>query len=146
MNTGRVDRNGNVSVNSLGFNGRSSSLGQEFHLGLQFQNLIRSNNLHRWLAWNCDAIDFFSVSLSVTNLEAQFHKSAHEMTTSITLTLLFRSVGAVSHFFPIQLCVAQALILTLDVFTDRSSSASFLIDLVVNGLWFITSPSVASFN
>jgi SHS family lactate transporter-like MFS transporter len=36
------------------------------------------------------------VSLSVTNLEAQFHRSAHELTTSITLTLLFRSVGAVS--------------------------------------------------
>ncbi|KAI0027907.1 hypothetical protein K488DRAFT_90335, partial [Vararia minispora EC-137] len=25
-----------------------------------------------WLAWTCDAIDFFSVSLSVTNLTKQF--------------------------------------------------------------------------
>ncbi|KAF7977223.1 hypothetical protein HWV62_45206 [Athelia sp. TMB] len=48
-----------------------------------------------WLAWSCDAIDFFSVSLSVTNLETAFGKSAHTITTSITLTLLFRSVGAV---------------------------------------------------
>ncbi|EIN13033.1 carboxylic acid transporter [Punctularia strigosozonata HHB-11173 SS5] len=48
-----------------------------------------------WLAWTCDAIDFFSVSLSVTHLEDQFGKSAHSITTSITLTLLFRSAGAV---------------------------------------------------
>ncbi|KAF8148294.1 carboxylic acid transporter protein [Crassisporium funariophilum] len=48
-----------------------------------------------WLAWTCDAIDFFSVSLSVTNLQAQFGKSTHDITTAITLTLLFRSVGAV---------------------------------------------------
>ena len=25
-----------------------------------------------WLAWSCDAVDFFSVSLSVNNLAAQF--------------------------------------------------------------------------
>lgn len=48
-----------------------------------------------WLAWSCDAIDFFSVSLSVTNLQEAFGKSAHTITTSITLTLLFRSIGAV---------------------------------------------------
>jgi SHS family lactate transporter-like MFS transporter len=51
--------------------------------------------LSGWLAWTCDAIDFFSVSLSVTNLQAQFHRSTHAITTAITLTLLFRSVGAV---------------------------------------------------
>ncbi|KIM37555.1 hypothetical protein M413DRAFT_448365 [Hebeloma cylindrosporum] len=48
-----------------------------------------------WLAWTCDAIDFFSVSLSVTNLQTQFNRSTHDITTAITLTLLFRSVGAV---------------------------------------------------
>jgi SHS family lactate transporter-like MFS transporter len=48
-----------------------------------------------WLAWTCDAIDFFSVSLSVTNLETTFNKSAHQITTAITLTLLVRSAGAV---------------------------------------------------
>ncbi|KAF5317688.1 hypothetical protein D9619_012533 [Psilocybe cf. subviscida] len=47
-----------------------------------------------WLAWTCDAIDFFSVSLSVTHLQEQFGKSTHAITTSITLTLLFRPVGA----------------------------------------------------
>jgi hypothetical protein len=51
---------------------------------------------YRWLAWTCDAIDFFSVSLSVPSLEAEFGKAAHDITTGITLTLLIRSVGAVS--------------------------------------------------
>ncbi|KAI0693299.1 MFS general substrate transporter [Cerioporus squamosus] len=48
-----------------------------------------------WLAWTCDAIDFFSVSLSVSRLQTQFGRSTHDITTAITLTLLFRSVGAV---------------------------------------------------
>jgi hypothetical protein len=51
---------------------------------------------NRWLAWSCDAMDFFSVSLSITDLEAQFNKSARSITTVITLTLLLRPIGAVS--------------------------------------------------
>jgi len=47
------------------------------------------------LAWTCDAIDFFSVSLSVTSLGTDFGKSSSDITTAITLTLLFRSLGAV---------------------------------------------------
>ncbi|KAK7677712.1 hypothetical protein QCA50_019264 [Cerrena zonata] len=48
-----------------------------------------------WLAWTCDAIDFFSVSLSVSHLRTQFGKETSDITTAITLTLLFRSLGAV---------------------------------------------------
>ncbi|KAJ7617913.1 MFS general substrate transporter [Roridomyces roridus] len=48
-----------------------------------------------WLAWTCDAIDFFSVSLSVTALSEQFDRPTTKITQAITLTLLFRSVGAV---------------------------------------------------
>ncbi|KAI8994237.1 carboxylic acid transporter [Trametes punicea] len=48
-----------------------------------------------WLAWTCDAIDFFSVSLSVSHLQTQFGRSTHDITTAITLTLLFRSAGAI---------------------------------------------------
>ncbi|KAJ3510375.1 hypothetical protein NLJ89_g4715 [Agrocybe chaxingu] len=51
--------------------------------------------LSGWFAWTCDAIDFFSVSLSVVHLREQFGKTTHEITTAITLTLLFRSAGAV---------------------------------------------------
>ncbi|PPQ70216.1 hypothetical protein CVT26_014473 [Gymnopilus dilepis] len=48
-----------------------------------------------WLAWTCDSLDFFSVSLSVTHLQTQFNKSTTSITTAITLTLLFRSAGAI---------------------------------------------------
>ncbi|KAG1732447.1 carboxylic acid transporter protein [Suillus paluster] len=47
-----------------------------------------------WLAWTCDAIDFFAVSLTVPLLSKQFGKSTSAITTALTLTLLFRSVGA----------------------------------------------------
>lgn len=39
--------------------------------------LLDSNYNFRWLAWTCDAIDFFSVSLSVIHLQEQFGKSTH---------------------------------------------------------------------
>lgn len=48
-----------------------------------------------WLAWSCDSIDFFSVSLTIPLLQKQFHQAqASSITTAITLTLLFRPVGA----------------------------------------------------
>lgn len=47
-----------------------------------------------WLAWTMDAWDFFSVSLSVSRLVDQFEKSQTTVTTAITLTLLFRPLGA----------------------------------------------------
>lgn len=60
-----------------------------------------SLNLMQWLlfisgfiAWTMDAYDFFSVSLTVPNLATQFGKETHDITTAITLTLLFRSLGA----------------------------------------------------
>ncbi|GAA5825838.1 hypothetical protein JCM3770_005239 [Rhodotorula araucariae] len=48
-----------------------------------------------WLAWTVDAIDFFSVSLSNHRLSEYFNKPLSTITTSITLTLLFRPLGAV---------------------------------------------------
>ena len=33
----------------------------------------------RWLAWTCDAIDFYSVPFTVVNLEEQFHRSTHDI-------------------------------------------------------------------
>ncbi|KAI9456311.1 carboxylic acid transporter protein [Boletus coccyginus] len=48
-----------------------------------------------WLAWTCDALDFFAVSLTIPLLAAQFGVSTSTVTTSITLTLLLRSAGAV---------------------------------------------------
>ncbi|KAF5384477.1 hypothetical protein D9757_006451 [Collybiopsis confluens] len=47
-----------------------------------------------WLAWTCDAVDFYSVSLSVTKLATQFGRSTADITQALTLTLLLRAVGA----------------------------------------------------
>ncbi|KAG8215555.1 carboxylic acid transporter protein [Butyriboletus roseoflavus] len=48
-----------------------------------------------WLAWTCDALDFFSVSLTLSTLATKFNVTTASVTTAITLTLLFRSVGAI---------------------------------------------------
>ncbi|KAG9309857.1 carboxylic acid transporter protein [Chiua virens] len=48
-----------------------------------------------WLAWTCDSLDFFTVSLTLSTLAKQFNVTTATLTTSITLTLLFRSVGAI---------------------------------------------------
>ena len=47
--------------------------------GLASRALILILTPHRWLAWACDAIDFFSVSLNIVNLEAQFNRSTHDL-------------------------------------------------------------------
>ncbi|KAG0144967.1 hypothetical protein CROQUDRAFT_46431 [Cronartium quercuum f. sp. fusiforme G11] len=48
-------------------------------------------------AWVMDAFDFFAVSVTLTRLRAQFEgRSINDLSTAITLTLLFRSVGAIS--------------------------------------------------
>ncbi|KAI5452287.1 hypothetical protein NCC49_000851 [Naganishia albida] len=51
--------------------------------------------LSGWLAWTVDGYDYFSVSLTAKLLAKQFDKDVKAITTAITLTLLFRSVGAV---------------------------------------------------
>ncbi|ORY24476.1 MFS general substrate transporter [Naematelia encephala] len=47
-----------------------------------------------WFAWTVDAIDFFAVSLATSRLAVYFHKPIGTVTLSITLTLLFRPLGA----------------------------------------------------
>ncbi|KAL8722317.1 MAG: hypothetical protein Q9225_001165 [Loekoesia sp. 1 TL-2023] len=63
--------------------------------------LLALLNLQQWLfflvafiAWSWDAFDFFTVSLTVTQLSKQFDKSTSQITWGITLVLMFRSVGA----------------------------------------------------
>ena len=42
--------------------------------------ILTSTRLVRsWLAWSCDAIDFFSVSLTLVNLQTQFNRSTHDL-------------------------------------------------------------------
>ncbi|KAK4544612.1 hypothetical protein LTR36_004184 [Oleoguttula mirabilis] len=49
-----------------------------------------------FIAWTWDAFDFFTVSLTVSELAATFDKSTKDITWGITLVLMFRSVGAVT--------------------------------------------------
>lgn len=46
-------------------------------------------------AWTWDAFDFFTVSLTVTELAASFDRSITDITWGLTLVLMLRSVGAV---------------------------------------------------
>ena len=47
-----------------------------------------------FLGWTLDAFDFFLVVLSLTAIAHEFHRSDKEVAFSITLTLVFRPVGA----------------------------------------------------
>ena len=47
-----------------------------------------------FLGWTLDAFDFFLVSLCLTAIAAEFHKTKLEIALSITVTLAFRPVGA----------------------------------------------------
>ena len=64
--------------------------------------LLALLNAQQWLfflvaffAWSWDAFDFFTVSLTVSQLSKQFDKSTSQITWGITLVLMFRSVGAI---------------------------------------------------
>jgi SHS family lactate transporter-like MFS transporter len=47
-----------------------------------------------FLGWTLDAFDFFLVVLSLTAIAKEFHRSDAKIALSITLTLMFRPVGA----------------------------------------------------
>ncbi|KAF2154123.1 sugar transporter family protein [Myriangium duriaei CBS 260.36] len=60
-------------------------------------------NKSQWLnffcgfwGWTWDAVDFFTVSLTVSDLAKSFGKTNTDITWGITLVLMFRSVGAVT--------------------------------------------------
>ncbi|KAG8783293.1 hypothetical protein FRC15_005470 [Serendipita sp. 397] len=48
-----------------------------------------------FLGWTWDAFDFFTVSLTVTDLAEEFGKSKADITWGITLVLMLRSVGSI---------------------------------------------------
>jgi MFS transporter, SHS family, lactate transporter len=67
----------------------------QFFLILIHAQSLRSFQI-AFFAWTWDAFDFFTVSLTVSDLAAQFHKTNAEITWGITLVLMFRSVGAIT--------------------------------------------------
>ena len=48
-----------------------------------------------WLGWTLDAVDFFTVSLTLEPLAQTFKKSKADITWGITLVLMLRSVGSI---------------------------------------------------
>lgn len=63
--------------------------------------LLAMLNTQQWLfflvaffAWSWDAFDFFTVSLTVSDLAETFGKSNTDITWGITLVLMFRSLGS----------------------------------------------------
>ncbi|KAK5148961.1 hypothetical protein LTR04_000263 [Oleoguttula sp. CCFEE 6159] len=64
--------------------------------------LLAMLNTQQWLfflvsflAWSWDAFDFFTVSLTVTDLSVAFDKTKADITWGITLVLMLRSVGSI---------------------------------------------------
>ncbi|PQE07619.1 sugar transporter family protein [Rutstroemia sp. NJR-2017a BBW] len=65
--------------------------------------LLRMLNTKQWmfflvgfLAWTWDAFDFFTVSLTVSELAEDFGKTTTDITWGITLVLMLRSVGSIT--------------------------------------------------
>ena len=48
-----------------------------------------------FLAWTWDAFDYFTVTLNISEIGKTFNRTIPEVTWSITVTLMFRSIGGV---------------------------------------------------
>ncbi|KAG2344440.1 MFS general substrate transporter [Suillus weaverae] len=107
-----------------------------------------------WLAWTCDALDFVAVSLTVPLLSEQFGKSTSAITTALTLTLLFRSVGAVifgmisdrfGRKWPLVVNLILCCVLELGTgFVDTFSqflALRALFGIAMGGIWGLSSSS-----
>ncbi|KFZ08946.1 hypothetical protein V502_09050 [Pseudogymnoascus sp. VKM F-4520 (FW-2644)] len=64
-------------------------------------SVLRELNSHQWtmflvgfISWVWDAFDFFTVSLTITDIAKDFGVSKADVSWGITVTLMFRSVGA----------------------------------------------------
>jgi len=49
-----------------------------------------------FIAWSWDAFDFFTVSMTISDLAEEFGKSETDITWGITLVLMLRSVGSIT--------------------------------------------------
>jgi SHS family lactate transporter-like MFS transporter len=65
--------------------------------------LLAMLNMQQWLfffvgflAWTWDAFDFFTVSLTITQLAETFNKTNAQITWGITLVLMLRSIGSIT--------------------------------------------------
>ncbi|KAJ5820191.1 hypothetical protein N7474_005782 [Penicillium riverlandense] len=64
--------------------------------------ILRDLTTHQWLmfaagflGWTWDSFDFFTVSMTITEISADFDASYSDVSWGITVTLMLRSVGAI---------------------------------------------------
>ncbi|KAF9346505.1 hypothetical protein BGX26_001971 [Mortierella sp. AD094] len=89
-----------------------------------------------FMAWMVDAIDFFTVSLSATEVAAAFGKDVSDVTSAITTTLMLRPIGALifgvladRYGRRIPLMIDLALFTVIEVATGFSNNLSTFIGL-----------------
>ncbi|KAI9915320.1 hypothetical protein PsorP6_008345 [Peronosclerospora sorghi] len=66
-----------------------------FHVLALLNRLQWLQFLVAFVAWTWDAFDFFTVSMTISDLSETFHKTKTEITWGITLVLMLRSVGSI---------------------------------------------------
>lgn len=87
-------------------------------------SVLRELTTHQWLmflvgflGWTWDSFDFFTVSMTVTEIAKDFDTSVTSVTWGITVTLMLRSVGAlISGFFSDRYGRKWPFIITLSAF------------------------------
>ncbi|KAK6600316.1 H+ symporter family protein [Botrytis cinerea] len=101
---GRTDESESPQKMSIGeyCRTRVSTLKPPMHKAPNPFKLLAMLNGKQWLfflvafvAWTWDAFDFFTVSLTVSDLAEEFDKTTTDITWGITLVLMLRSVGSI---------------------------------------------------
>ncbi|KAL4895962.1 major facilitator superfamily domain-containing protein [Aspergillus ambiguus] len=95
--------------------------------------VLRELSAHQWLmfvagflGWTWDSFDFFTVSMTVTEIAAEFDESVTNITWGITITLMLRSVGAlVSGLFADQYGRKWPMIVCLGLFIVLELASGF---------------------
>ncbi|KAG2414550.1 hypothetical protein HFD88_003741 [Aspergillus terreus] len=95
--------------------------------------VLRDLTSHQWLmflagflGWTWDAFDFFTVSMTVTEIAADFNESVTSITWGITITLMLRSVGAlISGIFADQYGRKWPMIVCLGLFIVLELASGF---------------------
>ncbi|KAF9200427.1 hypothetical protein BGZ59_003318, partial [Podila verticillata] len=102
--------------------------------GLNYQQRITF--AAAFMAWMVDAVDFFTVSLSATEVAAEFGVEVSDITSAITATLMLRPVGALifgvladRYGRRIPLMIDLALFTVIEIATGFSNNLSTFIGL-----------------
>src|SRR5580700_8405853 len=95
-----------------------------------------------FLGWTLDAFDYFLVVYCLTLIGREFHRSDAEMAVAITVTLLFRPIGAflfglLADRFGRRIPLMMNLLLFAAAEVATASAGSYRMFLIVRGLFGI---------